>query len=129
MKLIIINIALLFFGITLQARTAATAQYDSSIPRFTGIGYNALKANPDGNSLYGSARDPGILFTNHIFEFTYYEGEHASYQDTEIQIPDQVEFDFRGSYCVTHELANAFSGQKSYKEGLSESVDLNMGGM
>ena len=96
MKLIITNIALLCFSITLQAHTATTVptpspSQPSVIPQYTGVGYNALKANPDGD-FNNPDIDPAIFQTRYVFRLTYSERKQVSYQGTLIPIPDQVEF-------------------------------------
>ena len=130
MKLIITNIALLCFGITLQAHTAATVPTPSQpsvIPRYTGIGYNALKANPDGD-FNNPDIDPGIFQTRFIFRLTYSERKQVSYQGTLISIPDQVEF-VPFTICVRRQSTDVISGQTSYQEKLSRSVDHSLTGM
>lgn len=129
MKFIITNIALLFFAITLQARTAATLPISSQpqvsmIPRYTGIGYNALYANPDGGGFYNPRPDPGVLLTRFIFRLTYINRNETSYRKTPILLPDQMEF-FSISAHSTRETVDVFSGQTSYKKKLTESVTLS----
>lgn len=108
MQLIITNLVLLLFGISLQARTAATVPISSQpsvIMRYTGIGYNALYANPDGD--FDVPRiDPGVLLTRFIFDLTYSEGKQVSYQGTLMPVPDQAEF-VPSAVCVRRESADA----------------------
>lgn len=130
MKFIIINIALLLACIFLQARTAATVPIPnqlSVVTRYTGIGYNALYANPDGEFTNGRI-NPGIRATRFIFKHTHSNGYEVFYRGRRTQIPDQVAF-VPHNICVRTESAEVYGGQASYKEKLSRNVEHSVTGM
>lgn len=87
----------------------------SSVIRNVGMGYNLLKGSPDGDFDRGGI-DPGIL--RPIFEFTYEDGKEAFFQQTTVQVPDQVNFQARES-CTRRSQSDAYSGAKSYQSSLN----------
>lgn len=93
----------------------------SLVTRYTGMGYNILMANPEGD-FYRGGVDPGIKSTRFIFKHTYDNNKKAFYRGTEMDVPDQVEFHMTQS-CVKKESSNAYSGETSYKKELSVNVE------
>lgn len=87
----------------------------SSVIRNVGMGYNLLKGSPDGDFDRGGI-DPGIL--RPIFEFTYKGEKEAFFQQTTVQVPDQVDFQARES-CTRKSQSDAYSGAKSYQKSLN----------
>ena len=113
-------------GASIQVRVAMASSVTtpdelSLLTRYAGLGYNALQANPEGD-FYQGGINPGIKTTRFIFNHTYCEGKQVVYNGRPMLVPDQVEFQTTGA-CVMTEAANAYSGQTSYKEELSLSVD------
>lgn len=128
MKLVIANIAILLVCITLQIPTATsvasvTPDQLSIVTDYAGVGYNALTANPDGEFAQ-AAIDPGIKALRRIFNRTYCNGNQAFYRGTAMRVPDQVVFQPIDS-CANIATTNAYSGQTSYKNKLSASVDIS----
>ena len=93
----------------------------SLVTRYAGMGYNALKANPEGD-FYRGGINPGIKTTRFIFNHTYNGGKQAFYRERAMSVPDQVVFHMSQS-CVQRATTNAYSGQTSYKNELSQSVE------
>ena len=130
MKAFLLNATVLII-ITLQLFNGCTAtpvapvipDQLSLVTRYAGMGYNALQANPEGD-FSQAAVNPGIKITRFIFNFTYCEGKRVYYRGQPMQVPDQVEFHPRIT-CVNSETSNAYSGQTSYKNELSSSVDIS----
>ena len=85
------------------------------------MGYNILKANPEGDFYLGGA-DPGIKTTRFIFNFTYVDGNKEFFKDKMMLVPDQVTFHMSES-CAKSRTSNAYSGQTSYKNELSVNVE------
>jgi len=93
----------------------------SLVTRYAGMGYNALEANPEGD-FYRGGINPGIKTTRFIFKHTYSDGMRAFYRGRAMSVPDQVVFHMSQS-CVLSATTNAYSGQTSYKNELSQSVE------
>ena len=93
----------------------------SLVTRYAGMGYNILKANPEGDFYLGGT-DPGIKTTRFIFNFTYADGKEAFYKDKMMLVPDQVTFHMSES-CAKSHTSDAYSGQTSYKHELSVNVE------
>ena len=93
----------------------------SLVTRYAGMGYNNLYANPEGD-FYRGGVNPGIKTTRFIFNHTFNSGKRAFYRGQTMSVPDQVEFHMTQS-CVREEMTNAYSGQTSYKNELSQSVE------
>ena len=127
MKLIIVNFVILF-GTIFQVHTAnavavITPDQLSLVTKYAGMGYNALEANPEGE-FSRAAVNPGIKTTRFIFNHTYCEGKQVHYRGQTMHVLDQVEFQPLES-CASRETATAYSGQTSYKNELSTSVDIS----
>lgn len=127
-KLVIANLAILFICISLQVHpslctASVTPDQLSLVTRYAGMGYNALMANPDGE-FARAAVDPGIKTTRFIFNHTYCRGTQVIYRGTAMRVPDQVKFHGINS-CASVATARAYSGQTSYKNVLSHSVDIS----
>ena len=105
--------------------TVETEQIDelSLVTRYAGMGYNLLMANPEGDFNSGGA-DPGIKTTRFIFKHTYTKGSEndAFYKGKVLKVPDQVTFHTTQS-CAMSQHSDAYSGQKSYRDELSLSVE------
>ena len=101
--------------------TQSTIDELSLVTRYTGMGYNALQASPEGDFYFGGI-DPGIKTTRFIFNHTYSERKRAFYRGQEMPVPDQVEFHINQS-CVMRGTTNAYSGQTSYKDELSMNIE------
>ena len=90
--------------------------------RYAGMGYNLLSGNPEGERTYGG-KDPGLMTTRFIVEHTFGgQNPPATFKQQSLEIPDQVEFTISDS-CTTKDRANAYSGQTSYKNELSLSIE------
>lgn len=105
--------------LSLLNKALAEEQADRLTPisQYVGIGYNLLKGNPDGSFESGGI-DPGLLTTQRIFEFTYDSGRKSWFQDTEVNVPDQVNFHSVES-CSEDSTNTVFSGAKSYRKSLT----------
>lgn len=93
----------------------------SRVSRYAGMGYNLLRANPEGDFDIGG-KDPGIRTTRWVFDLTYESGKKAFYQDQAMEVPDQVNFHMTET-CASSQSIKAFSGQTSYKEQLSTNIE------
>ena len=93
----------------------------SLVTRYTGMGYNILMANPEGDFNRGGV-DPGIKSTRFIFKQTYNDEKEAFYRGKVVQVPDQVAFHMSQS-CASKESSSAYSGETSYKKELSVNVE------
>lgn len=93
----------------------------SLLTRYPGMGYNALEANPQG-AFYAGGVNPGIKTSWFIFNQTYCPGTTAFYNGRSLQVPDQVVFHATHS-CTWENSTNTYSGQTSYKNELSHTVD------
>ena len=93
----------------------------SLVTRYTGMGYNILMANPEGDFNRGGV-DPGIKSTRFIFKHTYNDEKEAFYRGKVVQVPDQVAFHMSQS-CASKESSSAYSGETSYKKELSVNVE------
>ena len=94
----------------------------SAVTRYVGVGYNLLKGSPDGDFDQGG-KDPGILATHEIFDFTYDEGKDVFFNHEEVKVPDQVNVQPLSS-CSSRSQKNAYSGAKSYQKSLGGGVGL-----
>ena len=112
-----------FQACTTAASSPTTPDELSLLTRYAGMGYNALEANPEGDFNRGGD-NPGIKRTQIIFEHTYCDNTQKFYNGRALQVPDQVVFSPKES-CNEEEITNAFSGQTSYRNELSESVQID----
>ena len=103
---------------TIENNAAWTSQLDmlSLVTRYTGMGYNLLMANPEGD-FYLAGIDPGIKTTRFVFKHTYSQGSQVFYNGNSLQLPDQVIFHELDS-CAQSRTTNAYSGQTSYRNEL-----------
>ena len=86
-----------------------------------GIGYNLLKANPEGGGLSRGGVDPGLLITRKIFKLTYEKNKKST--DLEYLVPDQVSFAPRSlSNCQERTKNGVVTGTKSYQDELKVDV-------
>ena len=97
----------------------------SLVTRYTGVGYNIIRGNPEGDFNRGGI-DPGIKTTHVIFAHTYKTGKKAYYRGRPMEVPDQVNFHMTQSCAASHSV-QAFSGQKSYMKELDTSVSVGGG--
>ncbi|XP_067676943.1 uncharacterized protein [Haliotis asinina] len=82
--------------------------------QYVGIGYNLLKANPEGeDTVPRGGIDPGVLLTRHIFKLTGKDPPEAEIAQGRLD-------------CATEEYV--YFGQKSYQNMLSRRVDTTFGG-
>ena len=115
------------YALTIDNNAERTSQLQSDpanmlslVTRYTGMGYNLLMANPEGD-FYRAAIDPGIKATRFIFKHTYKNRLQAFYNGASMQLPDQVEFKQLHS-CAQARTTNAYSGQTSYRNELDVNV-------
>ena len=94
----------------------------SLVTRYTGVGYNIIRGNPEGDFNRGGI-DPGIKTTHVIFAHTYKTGKKAYYRGRPMEVPDQVNFHMSQSCAASHSV-QAFSGRKSYMKELDTSVSV-----
>lgn len=78
---------------------------------YVGIGYNLLKANPDGGQASRGGVDPGLLITRHILDLSNHNTIQAE----------------RRHSCSTVKSTSMFYGGKSYQDKLSTAVNLGGG--
>jgi hypothetical protein len=97
------------------------------ITRYTGMGYNYLRGNPEGDFNIGG-KDPGIRSTRWIFNLTYSMGREGYYRGKTVAIPDQVNFHPTQS-CTKQSSTRAYSGQTSYQKELERNVKAGISGM
>ena len=95
----------------------------SLVTRYTGVGYNIIRGNPEGDFDRGGV-DPGIKTIHEIFDLTYKRGKQAFYQGKAMDVPDQVSFHVSQSCAASHSV-KAFSGRKSYMKQLDRSVSVS----
>ena len=89
---------------------------------FVGIGYNLLKANPEGGGLSRGGVDPGLLITRKIFKLTYEKNKKST--NLEYLVPDQVSFAPRSSSnCQERTKNGVVTGTKSYQDELKVDVE------
>ena len=110
----------------LQAQPTNGQNQLSLVTRYAGMGYNILEANPEGD-FYRGGIDPGVKTTRFIFEHTYTRGKLVYYRGSSMTIPDQVAFHMTNS-CTTSSNYNAYSGQTSYRNELSRSIETSASG-
>lgn len=108
---------------TSSPATAIIPDELSVMTRYGGMGYNALEANPEGE-FSQAALNPGIKRTRFIFNHTYCNQKLVYYRGQAVHVPDQVEFHPSAS-CYSEEAVNAYSGQTSYQNELSYSVEIS----
>ena len=77
--------------------------------QFVGVGYNILKANPDGDLASYGGVDPGLLYTRRIFELS---GGTA---------PRELVYEERYS-CTEIQKTTIFYGTKSYQDKLGVGI-------
>ena len=88
---------------------------------FVGIGYNLLKANPEGGGLSRGGVDTGLLITRKIFKLTYEKNKKST--DLVYLVPDQVSFAPRSSSnCLEKGQTEVVTGTKSYQDELKVDV-------
>ena len=86
-----------------------------------GIGYNLLKANPEGGGLSRGGVDTGLLITRKIFKLTYEKNKKST--DLVYLVPDQVSFAPRSSSnCLEKGQTEVVTGTKSYQDELKVDV-------
>ena len=108
----------IILGVSITMVTQAIQDPPAGI-HFVGVGYNILKANPEGDISYGGV-DPGLLLTK-IFKLTY-ETEKSS-TDLRYRVPDQVSFAPRSvNTCQESEQKEVVVGTKSYQDELKLDV-------
>lgn len=95
----------------------------SQLTEYVGIAYNALEARPEGDFEHGGL-NPGIKTTRFIFNLTYCNRKEVIYNGQPMQEPDQVEFT-QTDACAAREAVNAYSGQTSYRNELSQSIEVS----
>ena len=96
------------------------------ITRYTGMGYNILRGNPEGDFERGG-KDPGICDTHWIFNLTYTLNKEGRYSGKTVAVPDQVEFHPTQS-CASRSSTRAYSGQTSYQNELKRSIKWGISG-
>ena len=97
------------------------------ITRYAGMGYNFLRGNPEGDFNLGG-KDPGILNTRWIFNFTYSMGREGYHGGKTVAIPDQVNFHPMET-STKQSSTRAYSGQTSYQEELNRNINAGISGM
>jgi len=86
--------------------------------RFLGMGYNAIKGNPDNN-----LRDPGFSFG--VIDFSWEEGHMTS--DRKYVVPDYVQA-LQTKSCSFQSEVSTVTGSESYQDSLSVDVSVDVGG-
>ena len=101
--------------------TQATQKPPQGI-HFVGIGYNLLKANPQGGGLSTGGVDPGLLTSLKVLKLTYEKNKNST--DLVYLVPDQVSFAPRSlSNCLEREKTEVVTGTKSYQDELKVDVE------
>ena len=115
------NFSAIFIILGVAVITHATQDPPKGV-HFVGIGYNLLKANPEGGALSRGGVDPGLLITRKIFKLTYEKNKKSS--DLEYLVPDQVSFAPRSSSnCQENTKTEVVTGTKSYQDELKVDVE------
>ncbi|XP_071095969.1 uncharacterized protein [Haliotis cracherodii] len=105
---------LALFVAPLVVMLASAVTVDLSAMQFVGIGYNLLKANPEGeDTVPRGGIDPGLLLTRNILKLTGKD-------------PPEAQFVQGRNVCASEE--HIYYGQKSYQSMLSRRVDTSFGG-
>lgn len=100
---------LALFVAPLVVMLASAVTVDLSAMQFVGIGYNLLKANPEGeDTVPRGGIDPGLLLTRNILKLTGKD-------------PPEAQFVQGRNVCSSEE--HIYYGQKSYQSMLSRRVD------
>ena len=114
-----------FYAIFIILGVAVITQATQDPPKgvhFAGIGYNLLKANPEGGGLSRGGVDPGLLTTRKILKLTYEKNKTST--DLEYLVPDQVSFSPRSSSnCQENTKTEVVTGTKSYQDELKVDVE------
>ena len=115
------NFSAIFIILGVAVITHATQDPPKGV-HFVGIGYNLLKANPEGGGLSRGGVDPGLLITRKIFKLTYEKNKKSA--DLEYLVPDQVSFAPRSSSnCQERTKNEVVTGTKSYQDELKVDVE------
>ncbi|XP_038057967.1 uncharacterized protein LOC119729473 [Patiria miniata] len=101
---------------------AELAQFVPAVT-FIGIGYDLLRANPDGGEIDNAGVDPGLKVTSRVLAYTFNDGNTSP---SGIPIPDQIEFVPRQS-CVQKSQKRMYTGGNSYQNKFSKSVTSTSG--
>ena len=112
-----LSVLFIVFGVVMVTHAA---QDPPKGLHFVGIGYNLLKANPEGGDLSVGGVDPGLLLTRKIFQLTWKTNKLSV--DKQFNVPDQVRFAPRQS-CVETNTTGVVFGTKSYQEELKVGVE------